>query len=180
RQVAVRPAAPVPDLAPRLAGLGAAERIELLLDVVADAVAVVLEHGDQDSVGPDQAFTELGFDSLTAVELRRRLTAVTGLALPATLAFDQPTPRDLATHLAELLAPDEKPEQAILADLARLEKALRDTAIDPGAHEEIAARLEQVRGAWSGRDDVDGGFDFDDASDDEMFALLDEKLGAGD
>jgi acyl carrier protein len=169
----------VADLAPRLAGLAPAARAELLLTVVADAVAVVLEHGEQDAVGADQAFSELGFDSLTAVELRRRLERVTGLQLPATLAFDQPTPGDLARHLAELLAPEEKPEQALLADLARLEQALRDVVLEPGSHEEIAVRLEQLRGTWTARQDEDAdAFDFDAASDDEMFALLDEKLGA--
>jgi acyl transferase domain-containing protein/acyl carrier protein len=167
------------DLAPRLAGLSPADRIEVLLDVVADAVAVVLEHGPEDVVGPDQAFTGLGFDSLTAVELRRRLEGVTGLQLPATLAFDQPTPRDLAGYLAELVAPEEKPEQAILADLARLEKVLQEAVLEPGSHEEITVRLEQLRGTWTAREDVDGDeFDFDAASDDEVFALLDEKLGA--
>ncbi|CDR03481.1 Acyl transferase [Streptomyces iranensis] len=78
-------------LAAQLVGLDAAGRLGVVVDVVRGGVAVVLGFGSLGEVRVDAAFKELGFDSLTAVELRNRLSVVTGLRLPATLVFDYPT-----------------------------------------------------------------------------------------
>jgi rifamycin polyketide synthase module 4/5/6 len=110
-------------LARRLAGLTPADQEALLLDLVRTQVAVVLGHAGPEEVRADTAFKDAGFDSLTAVELRNRLRAATGLKLPPTLVFDYPNPLVLAQHLRTYLHP-EGTVPAADADEARLRQVL--------------------------------------------------------
>ncbi|OBJ03896.1 type I polyketide synthase, partial [Mycobacterium sp. 1465703.0] len=91
-------------LAHRLEGLSEAEQHAVLLDLVRSHIATVLGNASAEAIDPDRAFQELGFDSLTAVEMRNRLKTATGLALSPTLIFDYPTPNGLAGYIRSQLA----------------------------------------------------------------------------
>ncbi|SCL14162.1 Acyl transferase domain-containing protein [Micromonospora nigra] len=169
------------DLAGQLRALTTAEQSVLLLDLVRAEAATVLGHGTADAVRPTQAFNEIGFDSLTAVELRNRLTEATGHRLPPTVIFDYPDPTALADFLRVQLVPDGgQAAPAILAELENLERSLAETVVEPELHTQVAARLEVLVAKWRtmrGASATDHDLDLQQASDDEIFSLIDTELG---
>ncbi|OKJ91369.1 type I polyketide synthase [Amycolatopsis sp. CB00013] len=160
-----------------LAGKPEAERVRLLLEVVRVRVAAVLGHESADAIAEDRGFLELGFDSLTAVELRNRLAEATGLRLPPTLVFDRPNAGALAAHLAAELA-TETAGPGLDAELDRFAAAL--TAADPGEAERarLTARLRALLGTLQGGEDAAEEIDgkLESANDEEMFAFIDNVL----
>ncbi|MFQ6148775.1 type I polyketide synthase, partial [Streptomyces seoulensis] len=107
RRRTVEPQRPAgPRLAERLAATPPARQEGVLLDVVRREVAAILGHASGGQVDADQGFSDIGFDSLLAVELRNKLNELTTLRLPATLVFDHPTPRSLTRFLLAELRPE--------------------------------------------------------------------------
>ncbi|WP_206791055.1 type I polyketide synthase [Amycolatopsis sp. MtRt-6] len=113
-----RTAAETASLTERLAGLGETEQAAALLDLVRRHAAEVLGHRDSASVHSGRTFKDAGFDSLTAVELRNRLAAATGLTLSPAMIFDYPKPPALADHLRAKLFGESTPRPAEIGTAA--------------------------------------------------------------
>ncbi|MFH9818983.1 SDR family NAD(P)-dependent oxidoreductase [Streptomyces sp. NPDC017230] len=188
---AARPAGAGEDLAQRLAPLDETARQRELLTLVRSEVAAVLGLGGPDAVDPGRAFRDIGFDSLTAVELRNRLNTATGLRLAAAVVFDQPTAQAIAAHIgAELAAVTggvREAGEAALAGLESLEAAVTVLAADDIRRETLHRRLAALVTALG---PVGGGpaggagpdplvaapEDLAGVDDEELFAFIEEQL----
>ncbi|MFD9091776.1 SDR family NAD(P)-dependent oxidoreductase, partial [Streptomyces prasinus] len=167
----------------RLAALDPAGRRQAVLDLVRGHAATVLGHTSAEAVEPEQGFTDLGFSSLTAVEIRNRLNAATGLRLPTTLIFDHPNAARLADHLLEHLAVEDTGTgpAALLAGLDRLDTALAGTGPGDETRARVVSRLHALLARYDAGDDADAVgavTDLDTAGDEELFAFIDNETGA--
>ncbi|MEV4826372.1 type I polyketide synthase, partial [Micromonospora sp. NPDC049274] len=169
------------EFAGRMAAMAPAERESVLSGLVRGQVAATLGFADGSAIAEEQQFQDLGFDSLTAVELRNRLSAATGLRLPATLIFDYPSPAALIAHLLgqfDGAAGDQAAELRLFAELDRIENSVSKVGADSDARGRITARLREI---LAGLGDGDRTADsvkehIESASDDEIFAFIDNEL----
>ncbi|MDT0616062.1 type I polyketide synthase, partial [Streptomyces lancefieldiae] len=168
-------------LADRLAAMRPEDRRPLLLDVVRVQVAAVLGHDGPRDIEPERGFTELGVDSLAALELRNGLADRAGIRLSATLVFDHPTPAAIADMLLEeLVVKAERTPMA--AEFSAIEAALSRARPGDEGFEAIVARLRDLSARWVTSQEASGAgarTDHDDieaATADELFDILDGEL----
>ncbi|WP_143079237.1 type I polyketide synthase, partial [Streptomyces monashensis] len=181
RQQARAAAARDGDLLRRLSGLAEPEQEAMLLDLVRTQAAVVLGYSGPDSIRPDTAFKDVGFDSLTSVELRNRLREATGLKLPATLVFDQPTPLVLTGYLRGELGISDDVLSRVNAKIEDVESLIAAVALDESMRAGIALRLQGLVAKCNGvveQTDVSAVAEqLESASADEVLDFIHEELG---
>jgi hypothetical protein len=172
------PGASPETLVQRLGGLSRLEREQALLELVRTEVAHVLGLASLSSLDADLPLRHLGLDSLTALELRNRLSVATGLRLQTTLLFDHPTPRAVSAFLLGQLVPNEPAAQPILAELTRLELTLGSLEADATLREGITRRLHGLLSTWLSTQGTSTVEDLtsklNSADDHELFRLIDD------
>ncbi len=165
----------------KLSALPVQQRENEVLELVQTQAAIVLGHADSGDVAADRAFRDLGFDSLSAVQMRDRIETVTGLALSATAVFDHPTPAALARELLAELLPDGADAEPASPEEARIKRTLAAIPLSrlrEAGLLDILLRLAETGDTETGKTDAEASFNADalDAMDGE--SLL--KLVAGD
>jgi len=145
--------------------------------MVRGQVARVLGHADGDQVDDRTPLRDLGFDSLTAVEFRNTLAAVTGLALPTTVIYDYPTAAALAEYLRiELAPPPLDPLARLAEDIDRVETGLVGLPAGSPARERLVERLRGVVSAAEAAARTTAA-ELADAGADELYDFIDRQLG---
>ncbi|OBK63008.1 polyketide synthase [Mycobacterium colombiense] len=177
-------AASTTGLSARLRGLTPEARQRELVDLVCGNAAMVLGVPNPADIDAGRAFQEVGFDSLTAVELRNRLKNATGLTLSPTLIFDYPTPTLLAAHLDTQLAGTVDEQPNLMGRVNDITRELQALLAAPTWNAEdksvLRARLHNLLAALPAGDPSDTEHlddDLDAATESQLFAILDEELG---
>jgi acyl carrier protein len=172
----------VGSLAYRLTGLTEGKQHQLVLDLVRTEVARVLGHVASSTIDLNRPFQEQGFDSLIAVDLRNRLTTMTGVRLPATLVFDYPTPAALTDYLIRQVAPESaSPARSVMTELDKLAGLLSTISRDAQDRSTITVRLQTILSKWNEAGGPAEGPDLaskiGSASTAEIFDFIDNELG---
>jgi acyl transferase domain-containing protein/NADP-dependent 3-hydroxy acid dehydrogenase YdfG/acyl carrier protein len=180
---AIDPAVARQRLEQRLTGVSGSEQHTILSQLVLTQVAAVLGHSSPESIEAGREFRELGFDSLTAIELRNRLNAATGLRLSATLVFDYPTPAALAGHLQESLQQDDSLSgDAALAEIGKLERMMESATSDDATRTAMLTRLKAIvstlESGFDGTAENAAQSDLSSATAENIFDILDKELGS--
>ncbi len=169
------------ELARQLAGMGRDEQERMLAELIQAQAAEVLGYSSAAAVTADRAFTDLGFDSLTSLDMRQRLSIGTGLRLPSTLLFDYPTPVVLARYLqAEMTHGESATATPVFTELDQLESSLSRIAANVDMRTDITRRLQVMLSNWieaQGEVQADSEIELDSATPDELFNFLDNELG---
>ncbi|MFE0027285.1 SDR family NAD(P)-dependent oxidoreductase [Amycolatopsis sp. NPDC059021] len=142
RRVAQEAPAETGSLRDRLASMPANKRVPTLLTLVRTQAAALLGYGGPDEVEPDRAFSEMGFDSLSATGFRNKLILTTGQKLPASLIFDYPTPRELAEYLCADLVPED--EESAAASPAPSSSVEPEIPAAPDSEDDIRELLRTI------------------------------------
>ncbi|RDI46437.1 type I polyketide synthase [Nocardia mexicana] len=157
-----------------LAGLSAGEQERVVLGVIRSHAAAVLGHATPEAVPSETAFTDLGFDSLGAVEFRNRLKAATGAKLPTTVVFDYPNAAALARYIRSEIAPADDPAGRIAGQLDALVTGCATVELPPHQVNELLDRINTVVRLLRGGATDDLVDNIDGADDDELFELIDQ------
>ncbi|MEA2372846.1 MAG: hypothetical protein QOH12_3240, partial [Solirubrobacteraceae bacterium] len=156
----------------RLDGVPEAGRRAAVLEVVCAQIAVVLGHSSAQAIDPERKFKELGFDSLSAVELRNRLAQVSGLRLPSTLIFDHPSPGAVGGYLLNMLAPTPAANgDASEAELRRVLASISTEQLRNAGLLNRLVRLAGAAGSEAGSPDGDQAVTVDDLDVDELIRM---------
>ncbi|WP_267888471.1 type I polyketide synthase [Nocardia yamanashiensis] len=164
-----------------LAGTPPKQRAQVALAAVRREIAATLGLESSNDVEPDSAFRALGFDSLTAVELRNRINALTGLRLPTTVVFDNPTPRALATAIVEELAGElrDAVDDELRVLLSRMKEIAGSDRLTEDGRSRFGTELGDLMRELFGVETVSAGADLTALTDDELYEAIDREIELG-
>jgi acyl carrier protein len=163
-----------------LAGLSDQHKHLHLTELIQTHAATVLGMNNPTDIDPNRPFNEIGFESLSAVELRNRLQHQTGLHLPATLIFDHPTVHAVASFILAEIRTEYLPPVSIIDEFDRFDRLLAEVGTDQSRRTEIAEKLRALLAKWDGETSQHGSgttdLDLRSASAEEIFGFLDGDL----